>query len=103
MELVCGALFLLRVLTRLAAIPLIIDTLVAFVTTKLPILIGHDLGPFHAPSTNRYGFWSMAHEMHTDWAMLLGCIFLLLVGAGHWSLDARLTSGGRTGRVAADH
>jgi uncharacterized membrane protein YphA (DoxX/SURF4 family) len=32
----------------------------------------------------------MAHEARTDWSMLLGGVFLLLVGAGAWSLDARL-------------
>jgi uncharacterized membrane protein YphA (DoxX/SURF4 family) len=31
---------------------------------------------------------AMAHKARTDWAMLLGCLFLLLVGAGPWSLDA---------------
>ena len=34
----------------------------------------------------------MAHEARTDFAMLLGSIFLLIVGAGAWSLDARLGS-----------
>jgi putative oxidoreductase len=36
----------------------------------------------------RYGFLSMAHEARTDWAMLLSCVFLALVGAGRWSADA---------------
>jgi putative oxidoreductase len=36
------------------------------------------------------GFWSMAHEARTDYAMLLGSTFLLLVGAGAWSFDARI-------------
>jgi putative oxidoreductase len=34
----------------------------------------------------------MAHEARTDVSMLLGSIFLLIVGAGAWSLDARLGS-----------
>lgn len=37
-----------------------------------------------------YGFLSMAHEMRTDWAMLLGSLVLLVVGGGPWSLDAAL-------------
>jgi uncharacterized membrane protein YphA (DoxX/SURF4 family) len=37
------------------------------------------------------GFWAMAHEARVDYAMLLGCIFLLIAGAGTWSLDAGLT------------
>jgi putative oxidoreductase len=76
-EIVCGALILLGLLTRLAAIPLIINMLVAITSTKIPILL-------------RNGFWDMAHESRTDFAMLLGSIFLLITGAGLWSIDARL-------------
>ena len=78
-EIVCGTLTILGLLTRLAAIPLIIDMLVAISTTKIPILI-------------KSGFWAMAHEARVDYAMLLGSIFLLIVGAGSWSIDARLSS-----------
>jgi len=77
-EIVCGTLIILGLLTRLAAIPLIIDMLVAISTTKIPILI-------------KSGFWAMAHEARVDYAMLLGSIFLLIVGAGAWSVDARLS------------
>ncbi|MGE4091081.1 MAG: DoxX family protein [Candidatus Binatia bacterium] len=77
-EISCGALLLLGLLTRLAALPLIIDMLVAIVTTKIPLLLQN-------------GFWKMAHEARTDYAMLLGSLFLLLVGAGPWSCDAGLT------------
>ena len=74
-EITCGSLVLLGLLTRLAAIPLIVVMLVAISTTKVPILL-------------QDGFWKMAHEARTDWSMLLGSIFLLIVGAGAWSLDA---------------
>jgi uncharacterized membrane protein YphA (DoxX/SURF4 family) len=74
-EIACGALLLVGLLTRLAAIPLIIDMIVAITTTKIPILI-------------KSGFWAMAHEARTDFAMILGCLFLLIVGGGAWSLDA---------------
>jgi putative oxidoreductase len=76
-EIICGALILLGLLTRLAAIPLIIDMLVAISTTKIPMLF-------------KSGFWAMAHEARVDYAMLLGSIFLLVVGSGRWSADARL-------------
>ena len=36
-------------------------------------------------------FWNMAHEARTDWAMLLGSVFLLIVGAGPWSVDDRIS------------
>ena len=82
-EIGCGLLILLGLFTRLAAVPLIVDMLVAIATTKVPIFL-------------KSGFWSMAHEARTDYAMLLGLIFFLMVGAGPLSLDAHLRSGGST-------
>jgi len=90
-EVTCGVLIILGFLTRLAAIPLIIIMLVAIVSTKLPIWAGHDLWIFHAPKIARYGFWSMAHEARDDFLMLLGSLYLLIAGAGQWSIDAVLT------------
>jgi putative oxidoreductase len=76
-EIVCGLLSLVGLYTQLAAIPLIIDMLVAIVTTKIPFFLQH-------------GFWAALHEARVDWCMLLGSLFLLLEGAGGWSLDALL-------------
>lgn len=76
-EIGCGLLLILGLLTRLAAMALIINMLVAILTTKMPILM-------------KSGFWAMAHEARTDYTMLLGCLFFLIVGAGRWSMDARL-------------
>lgn len=88
-EIVCGTLLLLGLLTRAAALGLIVIMLVAIVTTKIPILLDR-------------GFWAMAHESRTDWSMLLGSIFLLIEGAGPRSLDAawmrRLGAGHRPDR-----
>lgn len=76
-EIACGVLALLGLATRLAVAPLIVIMLTAIVTTKVPIL-------------REQGLWKMAHEARTDWSMLLGAVFLLIVGAGRWSLDAAL-------------
>jgi uncharacterized membrane protein YphA (DoxX/SURF4 family) len=78
-EIVCGFLLLLGLLTRLASIPLIIDISVAIATTKIPILL-------------KSGFWPMEAEARTDYAMLMGLVFLLIAGAGPLSADARLQS-----------
>ena len=91
-EIVCGALIIIGLLTRLAAIPLIIDMLIAISTTKIPILLGHGYWRFGLSKLPSYGFWSMAHEARVDFAMLLGSIFLLLVGAGAWSIDAHFST-----------
>ena len=91
-EIVCGALVLLGLFTRLAAVPLVVVMLAAILSTKVPVLLGHGFWGFSLRQLPYYGFWGMAHEARTDWAMLLGSIFLLVVGAGAWSLDARLMS-----------
>jgi len=92
-ETASGALIILGLLTRLAAIPLVIIMIVAIVSTKIPILLGHDFWIFHLPKLPRYGFWSMLHEARADFCMLLGSLYLLIEGAGAWSLDAWLTRG----------
>jgi putative oxidoreductase len=89
-EMICGALIILGLLTRLAAIPLIIIMVVAIVSTKIPILLGHDFWIFHLAKLPRYGFWTMMHEARADFDMLLGSIYLLIEGGGIWSLDALL-------------
>ena len=94
-EIVCGLLILIGLLTRLATIPLIINMLVALLSTKIPILLGKGFWGFSLRSVSYYGFWGMIHEARTDLAMLLGSVFLLIVGAGYWSLDARLTQNPR--------
>lgn len=90
-EIICGALILLGLLTRLAAIPLIINMLVAILSTKIPILVGQGFWGFSLRSVPYYGFWGMAHEARTDFSMLLGSLFLLIVGGGAISFDRRLT------------
>ena len=89
-EITCGLLVLLGLLTRVAALPLIATMLVAIVTTKVPILLGETYWGLHLRELSSYGFWSMAHEARTDFSMLLGSIFLVIVGAGPLALDAAL-------------
>ena len=87
-EIVFGALLLLGLLTRLATIPLIIDISMAIATTKIPLLFG--TGPEPNAQGAQYGLWGMLHSGRVDFSMLLGLIFLLIVGAGGWSLDSLL-------------
>jgi uncharacterized membrane protein YphA (DoxX/SURF4 family) len=89
-EIVCGGLVLFGCLTRLAALILAVNISVAILSTKVPILLGRDYWMFHVAKLGRYGFWSMASEARTDSSMLLGALFLVIVGAGTWSVDAVL-------------
>lgn len=78
-EIVAGTLVLLGLLTRVAAVPLLVIMVVALASTKWPILMER-------------GFWAAAHEARTDWSMFLGSLLLLIEGAGPWSFDARRSS-----------
>jgi putative oxidoreductase len=92
-EIVCGALVIIGLLTRLASLALLIDITVAIVSTKIPILLGAGFWGFSLTKLPRYGFLSMMHEARTDLAMWFGLLFLIIVGAGKtWSVDSKLAS-----------
>jgi putative oxidoreductase len=76
-EIVCGTLVLLGLMTRFAVVPLLGVITVALYSTKIATFA-------------KAGLWSTLHEARTDVSMLLALIFLLLVGGGNWSLDAVL-------------
>ena len=76
-EMVCGTLILFGFLVRISAIPLFVIMMTAITTTKIPILL-------------EKGFWSMAHEARTDFAMTILLIHLLIFGSGRWSIDKKI-------------
>ncbi|MGW6336581.1 DoxX family protein [Nocardia rhamnosiphila] len=90
LEIICGVLILAGLFIRPAVIPMIVNMLGALIT-KLPILWGEA-----ALFTGNSGWWDFVHESRTDLAQLCGSAFLLIVGAGAWSLDARLAPGATT-------
>jgi|SRR5215472_4481124 len=77
---VCGALVLLGLFTRAAAVPLLIVICTAVATAKIPELF-----------RPKQGFWYMS-DARTDFAMFCSVIFLVLVGGGCWALDAQCGS-----------
>lgn len=76
-EIVCGTLLIVGLLTRIAGLFLLINISVAILTTKIPMLA-------------KAGFWATMHESRTDICMWLGSLSLIIAGAGAWSLDAIL-------------
>ncbi len=75
-EIVCGVLILAGYVVRLSVLPLITIMLVAIVSTKVPQL-------------SEKGLWETLHASRTDFSMLMGSLFLLVMGAGSWSADNR--------------
>jgi putative oxidoreductase len=76
-EIMCGFLIIIGLSSRLAAIPLLIVMITAFITTKLPILLTK-------------GVWPWAHEYRTDFAMTMLLIYLIIYGSGRISFDAKI-------------
>jgi len=85
-EIVCGGLLLVGLFTRLAAVPLVIDMVVAVLSTKVPLLFGP--GPEPVAAVPKIGFWAFAYQARLDLAMLSACVYVAIIGAGLWSLDA---------------
>jgi uncharacterized membrane protein YphA (DoxX/SURF4 family) len=79
-EIICGFLIVIGLITRVASIPLIIIMITAFISTKIPILV-------------HKGVWPWAHEYRTDFAMTLLLVYLLIYGAGRWSVDSKIEGG----------
>jgi len=65
-EIVCGMMILLGWQIRSFAMPLIAIMVVAIVSTKVPMMLDS-------------GLWTFLHESRTDWAMMLGCVGLVLI------------------------
>ncbi|WP_217988349.1 DoxX family protein [Aliifodinibius salipaludis] len=88
LEIIAGLPILAGLATRLGAFITFSIMLIAIIVTKIPILFGEAFGPFQVRELSTYGFWAMAHEMRTDFAMFLGSLFLIIKGGGRWSLDS---------------
>jgi putative oxidoreductase len=87
-EIVGGCMIAIGLFTRLAAIPLVIDMLVAIATTKVPLLFGP--GPEPVAAIPKIGFWAFAYQSRLDFTMLSACLYFALAGAGLASLDMLL-------------
>jgi len=87
-EVGCGICVLLGLWIRAAAVPLLIVITTAIATTKVPEL-------FRA----NQGFWYMVSDARANFAMFCSPLFLISVGGGAWSLDARRGQENISGRT----
>src|SRR6266404_7596884 len=86
-EIIGGILLLSGFLTRMIAVPFIIEMLVAMASTKIPLYLGTSPLPL-PPVPPQVGFWAVLHEIRSEYAQLMTCAFLLFAGPGRWSIDA---------------
>lgn len=89
-EILAGLFIVFGFLTRAGSLITLVIMSFAIIITKIPIAFGESFGPFILRDLNNYGFWSMAHEMRVDFALLLGSLFLIIKGGGRWSFDRNL-------------
>jgi uncharacterized membrane protein YphA (DoxX/SURF4 family) len=88
-EIAAGGALMLNFFAGDAALLLLIVSLTAIATTKVPILLGHHLGPFGPPKLDHYGILTFIHEARTDLAMLFGLVAILLDSGMRISLKGR--------------
>jgi len=87
LEIVGGLLLLSGLMTRLIAIPFIIEMIVAILSTKISLYLGTSPLPL-PPVPPQFGMWAVLHEIRSEYAQLLTTAFLFVNGPGKWSLDA---------------
>src|SRR5437016_13532717 len=98
-EIIGGILLLSGFLTRLIAVPFILEMLVAMASTKIPLYLGTSPLPL-PPVPPQVGFWAVLHEIRSEYAQLMTTSFLLIAGPGRWSLDALIAGKRATSRQA---
>jgi len=87
LEIVGGILLIAGLLTRVTAIPFVVEMVVAILSTKITLYLG--TSPLALPPVPpQIGIWAVLHEVRSEYAQLMSVLFLLAVGPGPWSVDA---------------
>ena len=72
--------------TRFVSVPFIFQMIVAVLTTKVALFLGTSPLPL-PPALPQIGIWAVLHEIRSDYAQIMTCLFFALVGPGKLSLD----------------
>ena len=94
LEIVGGVLLIAGLLTRVAAIPFVIEMVVAMLSTKITLYLGTSPLPL-PPVPPQIGIWAVLHEVRSEYAQILCVLFLFCAGPGPWSVDAWWTGARR--------
>jgi len=98
-EIIGGLLLLFGLFTRITALYFIIQMIVAVISTKIALYLG--TSPLPAPpALPKLGIWAVLHEIRSDYAQILTCLFLLIEGAGKRSLDSVISTSKKIYRMS---
>ena len=86
LEIVGGLFLIFGLFTRITSFYFVLEMIVAILTTKVTLYLGTSPLPL-PPAPPKVGIWAVLHEIRSDYAQLLVCLFLVLVGPGIRSLD----------------
>jgi putative oxidoreductase len=90
-EIIGGLLIIFGLFTRVTAFYFIVQMIVAVLSTKIDLYFGRSPLPL-PPAPPKIGIWAVLHEIRSDYAQILGCIFLLIEGPGRRSIDFILST-----------
>jgi uncharacterized membrane protein YphA (DoxX/SURF4 family) len=93
-EIIGGLLLIFGLLTRITAFYFLIQMIVAVLSTKIDLYFGRSPLPM-PPAPPKTGIWAVLHEIRSDYAQILTCLFLLIEGAGRRSLDFVIAVSGK--------
>ena len=85
-EIIGGLFLIFGLFTRITAFYFIIQMIVAVLSTKIDLYFGTSPLPL-PPAPPKTGIWAVLHEIRSDYAQILTCLFLLIEGAGRRSFD----------------
>jgi len=97
-EIIGGLLLIFGLFTRITAFYFIVQMIVAVLSTKIDLYFGRSPLPM-PPAPPKMGIWAVFHEIRSDYAQILTCLFLLIEGAGRRSLDFIITASKKASRI----
>src|SRR6476469_5698100 len=89
LEIVGGLLLISGFLTRVIAVPFVIEMIVAILSTKISLYLGTSPLPL-PPAPPQVGVWAVLHEIRSEYAQIMCVLTLMITGPGPLSVDAIL-------------